>query len=209
MTNKVEKALIGGLIVVTVGGVIYTMGGSNAPPTVKTEIVQTNEGAVQLDYKQMVLNELQQESRLVIASNKIKLPVTQTERHWYGSKKQDVTFYAIGRYSLDLSKLSDDNVVVNNDSRIITVYLSKPCLDVELLENETQFSKLDNDLFAFGDIKYTFKEVEAMKYSVKCDMLLKMEDMLEQVKVQAGNSVQRLLLSITKDNYNVKVVFID
>lgn len=209
MTNKVEKALIGGLIVVTVGGVIYAGGVSKASPTVKTETIQTNEGVVQLDYKQMVLNELQQESTLVIASNKIKLPVTQTEHHWYGSKKQDVTFYAIGRYSLDLSRLSDDSVVVNDSSRTITIYLSKPSLNVELLENETQFSKVDKDLFVFGDIKYTLKEVEAMKHSVKCDMLLKMEDMLEQVKVQTGNSVQRLLLSITKDKYNVKVVFID
>lgn len=209
MSTKFEKILIGGLIIVTVGGITYTVKTSKTPPTVKTEIIQTDEGTVKVDYQQMILSELHQETSLVIASNKIELPVTQTEKHWYGNKKQDINFYAIGRYSIDLSKITEDNVIVNDSNRTITIYISKPVKNVELLENETQFSEVEKGFFVWGNIKYTFEEVESMKYQVKCDMLVKMEDLMGQVKESASNSIQRMLLSITGNKYSVKVIFIE
>ena len=174
----------------------------------KTEIVQVRNNEIKMDYQEMVISELQQEEQIIIASNKIELPVKQTEKHWYGSKSQEITFSAIGRYVIDLKTINEDNVVVNENNKSITIYIGKPIKMVELLENETKFGKLDNRLFTFGDIEYTLEDVENMKHQVKCDMLVEMDSLMEQAEKAASNSIKKIITTVTKDNYDIRIVFI-
>lgn len=210
MTNKeMVKLVAGGLVLVTVGGVSFYLGNSTQPSTyVKTEIVQTHDNEIKIDYQEMVISELQQEEQIIIASNKIELPVKQTEKHWYGSKSQEIVFSAIGRYVIDLKTINEDNVVVNENNKSITIYIGKPIKMVELLENETKFGELDNGLFAFGDIEYTLEDIEDMKHQVKCDMLVEMDSLMEQAEKAASNSIKRIITTVTKNNYDIKIVFI-
>ena len=210
MLNKETAKLVAeGLVLVTIGGSCYYLGNSTQPPTyVKTEIVQTHDNEIKMDYQERVISELQQEEQIIIASNKIELPVKQTEKHWYGSKSQEITFSAIGRYVIDLKTINEDNVVVNENNKSITIYIGKPIKMVELLENETKFGKLDNGLFAFGDIEYTLEDVENMKHQVKCDMLVEMDSLMEQAEKATSNSIKKIITTVTKNNYDIKIVFI-
>ena len=212
MMNKGMTKLVSGiLLLTTVGGVSYYIGSSNStqPPTyVKTEIVQTHDNDIKIDYQEMIVSELQQEEQIIIASNKIELPVKQTEKHWYGSKSQEITFSAIGRYVIDLKTINEDNVVVNENSKSITIYIGKPIKMVELLENETKFGEVEKGILVFRNIEYTLEEVEAMKHQVKCDMLVKMDDLMEQAETAASNSIKKIITTITKNNYDIKIVFI-
>ena len=183
MSKGMIKLVAGGLVLVTIGGSCYYLGNNTQPPTyVKTEIVQTHDNDIKIDYQEMIVSELQQEEQIIIASNKIELPVKQTEKHWYGSKSQEITFSAIGRYVIDLKTINEDNVVVNENSKSITIYIGKPAKMVELLENETKFGEVDNGLFTWGDIEYTLEDVESMKHQVKCDMLVEMDNLMEQAE---------------------------
>ena len=209
MNKGITKLVTGTLIVTSIGGVSYYLGNSTQPPTyVKTEIVQTHDNDIKIDYQEMIVSELQQEEQIIIASNKIELPVKQTEKHWYGSKSQEITFSAIGRYVIDLKTINEDNVVVNENSKSITIYLGKPTKMVELLENETKFGEVDNGLFTWGDIEYTLEDVENMKHQVKCDMLVEMDSLMEQAEKAASNSIKRIITTVTKNNYDIKIVFI-
>ena len=209
LNKGVAKLVAGGLVLVTIGGSCYYLGNSTQPPTyVKTEIVQVRNNEIKMDYQEMVISELQQEEQIIIASNKIELPVKQTEKHWYGSKSQEITFSAIGRYVIDLKTINEDNVVVNENNKSITIYIGKPIKMVELLENETKFGKLDNGLFAFGDIEYTLEDVENMKHQVKCDILVEMDSLMEQAEKAASNSIKKIITTVTKNNYDIKIVFI-
>ena len=210
MSKGMTKLVSGGLVLVIIGSSCYYLGNSTQPPTyVKTEKVQIHdEDDIKIDYQEMIISELQQEEKIIIASNKIELPVKQTEKHWYGSKSQEITFSAIGRYVIDLKTINEDNVVVNENNKSITIYIGKPTKMVELLENETKFGELDNGLFAFGDIEYTLEDVENMKHQVKCDMLVEMDNLMEQAEKAAGNSIKRIITTVTKNNYDIKIVFI-
>lgn len=210
MLNKgMVKLVAGGLVLVTIGGSCFYLGNSTQPPTyVKTEIIQTHDNEIKMDYQDMVISELQQEEQIIIASNKIELPVKQTEKHWYGSKSQEIIFSAIGRYVIDLKTINEDNVVVNENGKSITIYIGKPTKMVELLENETKFEEVDNGLFTWGDIEYTLEDVESMKHQVKCDMLVEMDSLMEQAEKAASNSIKRIITTVTKNNYDIKIVFI-
>ena len=183
MNKGMTKLVAGTLLLTSVGGVSYYIGSSSntSPPIVKTEIIQTKEGKVEIDYKEIIAEGLQQESQLIICSNKMTIPMSFEQSHWYGSAKKDIEFSAIGKWTIDFSKITSDNIVMNENSKSITIFLSKPIKSVELLEDETKFEKTENKWFCFGDIEYTAEEYESIKYNIKCEALTNMIDMDEQI----------------------------
>ena len=211
MNKTITKLVASCLIMVTVGGVSYYVGSTSQPPptVVRTEIVQTKEGKVEIDYKEIIAEGLQQESQLIICSNKMTIPMSFEQSHWYGSAKKDIEFSAIGKWTIDFSKITSDNIVMNENSKSITIFLSKPIKSVELLEDETKFEKTENSWFCFGDIKYTSEEYETIKYNIKCEVLSKMIDYDEQAKDCARESIHKIISTITKTNYDVKVVWVE
>ena len=209
MNKGITKLVVGGLIITT-GGVCYQLGYSSniSPPTYKTEIIQTNDDEVKINYKEIILEELHEEAQLIICSNKMIIPMTFEENHWYGDKTQDIEFSAIGKWIIDFSKITSDNVVINENNKEITIYMSKPIKEVQLLEEETSFGEVKKGIFVFGDIVHTPEEYESIKHNIKCQALTKMIDMDEQAEKAASNSIKRIITTVTKNNYDIKIVFI-
>ena len=210
MSKGMEKLVIGTLLLTTVGGVSYYIGSnSNAsPPTYKTEIVQTQDDEIKINYKEIIVEELHEEAQLIICSNKMIIPMTFEENHWYGDKTQDIEFSAIGKWIIDFSKITSDNVVINENNKEITIYLTRPIKEVQLLEEETAFGEVKKGMFVFGDIVHTPEEYENIKHNIKCEALTKMMDMDEQSEKAASNSIEKIITTVTKNNYDIKIVFI-
>lgn len=211
MSKGITKLVASGLIVVTIGGISYYVGSTSQPPptVVRTEIVQTKEGKVEVDYKEIIAEGLQQEAQLIICSNKMTIPMSFEQSHWYGSAKKDVEFSAIGKWTIDFSKITSDNIVMNENSKSITIFLSKPIKDVTLLEEETKFEKTENSWFCFGDIKYTSEEYETIKYNIKCEALANMIDLDEQVKDCAKESIHKIITTVTRTDYDIRIIYIE
>ena len=209
MNKGITKIVVSGLIITT-GGVCYSLGYSNntSPPTYKTEIIQTNNDEVKINYKEIILEELHEEAQLIICSNKMIIPMTFEENHWYGDKTQDIEFYAMGKWIIDFSKITSDNVVINENNKEITIYMSRPIKEVQLLEEETSFGEVKKGIFVFGDIVHTPEEYENIKHNIKCQALTKMIDMDEQAEKAASNSIKRIITTVVKQNYDIKIVFI-
>ena len=209
MNKGITKLVVGGLIIAT-GGVCYNLGYNNntSPPTYKTEIVQTQDDEIKINYKEIIVEELREEAQLIICSNKMIIPMTFEENHWYGDKTQDIEFSAMGKWIIDFSKITSDNVVINENNKEITIYMSKPIKEVRLLEEETAFGEVKKGMFVFGDIVHTPEEYEGIKHNVKCQALTKMIDMDEQAEKAASNSIKKIITTITKNNYDIKIVFI-
>ena len=210
MNKGMTKLVAGTLLLTTVGGVSYYIGSSSntSPPTYKTEIVQTQDDEIKINYKEIIVEELHEESQLIICSNKMIIPMTFEENHWYGDKTQDIEFSAIGKWIIDFSKITSDNVVINENNKEITIYMSKPIKEVQLLEEETAFGEVKKGMFVFGDIVHTPEEYEGIKHNIKCQALTKMMDMDEQAEQAASNSIKKIITTITKNNYDIKIVFI-
>ena len=209
MNKGITKLVVGGLIITT-GGVCYNLGYSSntSPPTYKTEIIQTQDDEVKINYKDIILEELHEEAQLIICSNKMIIPMTFEENHWYGDKTQDIEFSAMGKWIIDFSKITSDNVVINENSKSITIFLSKPIKEVQLLEEETTFGEVKKGIFVWGDIVHTPEEYEGIKHNIKCEALTKMMDMDEQAEKAASNSIEKIITTVTKNNYDIKIVFI-
>ena len=210
MSKGMGKLVAGGLVVITIGGVCYNLGYNNntSPPTYKTEIIQTNDDEVRINYKDIILEELHEEAQLIICSNKMIIPMTFEENHWYGNKTQDIEFSAMGKWIIDFSKITSDNVVINENNKEITIYMSKPIKEVQLLEEETAFGEVKKGMFVFGDIVHTPEEYESIKHNIKCQALTKMMDMDEQAEKEASNSIEKILYLTKQSHYDIKIVFI-
>ena len=209
MNKGITKLVVGGLIITT-GGVCYNLGYNNntSPPTYKTEIVQTQDDEIKINYKEIIVEELHEEAQLIICSNKMIIPMTFEENHWYGDKTQDIEFSAIGKWIIDFSKITSDNVVINENNKEITIYMSKPIKEVQLLEEETAFGEVKKGMFVFGDIVHTPEEYESIKHNIKCQALTKMMDMDEQAEKEASNSIEKILYLTKQSHYDIKIVFI-
>ena len=210
MSKGMEKLVAGTLLLTTVAGVSYYIGSSSnvSPPTYKTEIVQTQDDEVKINYKEIILEELHEEAQLIICSNKMIIPMTFEENHWYGDKTQDIEFSAIGKWIIDFSKITSDNVVINENNKEITIYMSRPIKEVQLLEEETAFGEVKKGMFVFGDIVHTPEEYESIKHNIKCQALTKMIDMDEQAEKTASNSIEKILYLTKQSHYDIKIVFI-
>ena len=210
MSKGMEKLVAGTLLLTTVAGVSYYIGSSSnvSPPTYKTEIVQTQDDEVKINYKEIILEELHEEAQLIICSNKMIIPMTFEENHWYGDKTQDIEFYAMGKWIIDFSKITSDNVVINENNKEITIYMSRPIKEVQLLEEETSFGEVKKGIFVFGDIVHTPEEYEGIKHNIKCQALTKMMDMDEQAEKEASNSIEKILYLTKQSHYDIKIVFI-
>ena len=103
MNKGITKLVTGTLLLTTVGGVSFYIGSSSntSPPTYKTEIIQTNDDEVKINYKEIILEELHEEAQLIICSNKMIIPMTFEENHWYGDKTQDIEFSEIEKWIID------------------------------------------------------------------------------------------------------------
>ena len=209
MSKGIPKLVVGRLIITT-GGVCYNLGYNNntSPPTYKTEIVQTQDDEIKINYKDIIVEELHEEAQLIICSNKMIIPMTFEENHWYGDKTQDIEFSAIGKWIIDFSKITSDNVAINENNKEITIYLTRPIKEVQLLEEETSFGEVKKGIFVFGDIVHTPEEYESIKHNIKCQALTKMIDMDEQAEKTASNSIEKILYLTKQNNYDIKIVFI-
>ena len=210
MSKGMEKLVAGTLLLTTVGGVSYYIGSSSntSPPTYKTEIVQTQDDEIKINYKEIIVEELHEEAQLIICSNKMIIPMTFEENHWYGDKTQDIEFSAMGKWIIDFSKITSDNVVINENNKEITIYLTRPIKEVQLLEEETAFGEVKKGMFVFGDIVHTPEEYESIKHNIKCQALTKMIDMDEQAEKAASNSIEKILYLTKQSHYDIKIVFI-
>ena len=211
MNAMIKKGVIAGVLATTITGTgMYLYGTMNggASDIRKTTIVN-QENKVRIDYKQIILDELIEQKQIIIASNKMRIPFTQTEKHWYGDKTQEIEFSAIGRFVVDLDKLNSQDIMVDEASKTVTIYMTKPTKMVELLEDETKFGETKKGLLVWGDIEYTLEEVEQIKYEVKCDALVEMDKLMEQAKDCAKNSIESIIKIVVKDDYQVNVRWVE
>ena len=211
MNEMIKKGVIAGVLATTITGTgmyLYSTMNRGASDIRKTTIVN-QENKVRIDYKQIILDELIEQKQIIIASNKMRIPFVQTEKHWWGDKSQEIEFSAIGRFVVDLDKLNSQDIMVDEASKTVTIYMTKPTKMVELLEDETKFGETKKGLLVWGDIEYTLEEVESIKHEVKCDALVEMDKLMEQAKDCAKNSIESIIKIVVKDDYQVNVRWVE
>lgn len=209
MNKNLKLVIATTLVATTVGGTLIGVNNltkKEGEPIRKTTIVQTEDKKIEINYKEIILEELQTTKQIIVATNKMKIPFTHTVKHFIGERSQDVEFSIVGRFIVDLDKLNSEDILIDDNSKTVTIYMTKPTKDVSLLEDETKFSEIQKSWFLFNkDIEYSLEQVEDIKYQVKCDALVLMADLEDQAKESARASIEGIIRMVTNNNYQINI----
>ena len=122
-------------------------------------------------------------------------------------KEQTIKFKSECIFKIDLTKLTKDNVIVNENE--IRIYVAEPTLDVSFLEDKTEFGEVQTKWYDLGDkIDMTMEEMENIKSKLKDEIYVSAMEELETAKEKTTSAIEGVLLNLTKENYKVNVIFI-
>ena len=83
MNEMIKKGIITGVLVTTITGTgIYLYGMNRNTGEIRKTTIINQENKIRIDYKQIILDELIEQKQIIIASNKMRIPFTQTEDHF-------------------------------------------------------------------------------------------------------------------------------
>ena len=122
-------------------------------------------------------------------------------------KEQTIKFKSECIFKVDLTKLTKDNVVVNENE--IKIFIAEPTLDVSFLEDKTEFGEVETKWYDLGNkIDMTMEEMENIKAKLKDEIYISAMEELETAKEKTASAIESVLLNLTKENYTVNVIFI-
>jgi hypothetical protein len=129
-------------------------------------------------------------------------------------KLQRIHFFGTGIYVVDLSGLKSENVIVDNNKKVVDVTVSGPTIkSVTLDEEKTTYEAVEKGLLRFGDIKLLPEEHQIILQEIKNKMTEKMResDMYEQALKNSEDSIKDIIQSVvsgqTRQNYTVNIHF--
>lgn len=120
-----------------------------------------------------------------------------------------INFKGSGHYYIDFQNLKAEQVQVDEDKKQVTIFLSGPVLELELLENKTEF-KTEKGILIFSDLKLQAEQFEKIKQEIKSDMTKKLteEDCIKEVNSKTGDIINDIILKLIKSDYNIKIEFV-
>ena len=136
---------------------------------------------VDVDFAPVFLKEAQLEKKLIIMTQKANATETHTKPGLWSlpvfKQTMAIIFHGEGTYYVDLSHLTSDDFVIDNEKRTITIYIPKPELTVNLKQNETEFLDYANGALRFGEMELTpeqtteleIKGIESIKQTLEAD----------------------------------------
>ncbi len=112
---------------------------------------------LEVDFSPALLQEAQHEQKLIIMTRKASVPVVaKKEGLWklpVFKQTKAIIFYGEGTFFVDLSSLSNNDFIIDNEKKAITINIPKPQLSVKLLPDETEFFDSSNGILRFGEMQ--------------------------------------------------------
>jgi len=163
-------------------------------------------------HKETVVNKFNSIQKIQIIQTSCKQSVTINNGYTNNFFKNNkiIEFTGIGTLNLDLSKIGKDDIEINNYNKTIKMFISKPTIQIELLEEKTTFQD-DKGYLVFYNVEMTPEEYEQMKYQVKEQMIesLQSEKYNDIIKEKTKESLENILNKLTDDNYTVNIDFVN
>ena len=173
-------------------------------------------GYSKIDFSNAILGESRKKSDFVV----LEQDVTVTSRVSQAlanlalfEKSQVIRSFGTGVYTVDLSALSESDIVVDETLASVTVRIPHASLSYITVDLEkTEYDETEKALFAFGEIKLTSEQTNLLEQSIEDAMReqLATEEMLEKADTHALSQVRALFEPIVQSvasNYVVAIEF--
>ena len=116
-----------------------------------------------VDFSKVILGEAKRQTLLIVDEQEASINSTITDAGFLKlgifSKNQNVTYYGTGTYTIDLSKLTKDDISLDDSNFTVTITVPYPELhQVSFDPTKTVVGDVEKGWLAFGDISMTNDE---------------------------------------------------
>jgi len=129
-------------------------------------------------------------------------------------RMQNITLYGVGKYSTDLSGLTEEDIIFDFDNNLLTIRLNSPTVSsLEILNERTTVYNPDRGLLMLFDTELTFSEHNVFYGQVKNNMYLElnsdylMEQAYENTVEAVTDIFNTILVSADMHDLSVNIEF--
>ena len=128
-------------------------------------------GYTAADFQDAVLGAASEHKELVVMEQPLSISTTITKAGLANlpifSKMKDITYFGTGVYTVDLSGMDKERVLVDESQNTVMILIPHAKLQyVNTNLDLTEFEDTENGLLAFGDIKLTAEETKLLETTV-------------------------------------------
>gem|GEM_PF-656196 len=162
----IAAAIIG--VIIAAWPKISSYLGLNGNTTVAADISQSQALSItSIDFSNTILKEARQEQKLVVLEQDVQTD-TEISSELAGlavfKKTKTVHTYGTGVYTVDMSQVTEDSIKVDDSAKTVTIYIPRTHLSYITGDLEkTEFEDTDHALLAFGDLKLTQEQQNALE----------------------------------------------
>lgn len=150
---------------------------------VENRIVLSKSGSRRtvVDFQAPIILAHGKESRLIVHTADLSETISFGNEGWgafkWNSTYQKATYHGIAEYTVDLSKLSEEDFIVNNEQKILTVRIPYAVLSpINILNDKTQFYDPEKGWAGPKNVQLTAEELNNVMIEVKEKMKAQLID---------------------------------
>lgn len=173
-------------------------------------------GYSKIDFSGAILGESREKSDFVVLEQDITVTtrVSQALANLaLFEKSQLIRSFGTGVYTVDLSKLTDADITLDAETKLLTIFIPRASLSYVTVDVEkTEFEETQKALFAFGEIKLTNEQLNLLEQTIQDAMTEQLSgaDMLAKADTAALEQVRQLFAPIVRSvasDYSVAIEF--
>jgi len=152
------------------------------------------------DFKEPIILMHGKDSRLIIYTAELSETVSFGTEGWGGFKwnstYQEANYFGLAEYTVDLSQLSEEDFIVNNEQKILTVRIPYAVLSpINILNDKTQFKDTEKGWLGPKDVTLTPEQSNQILIEVKEKMKAQLidKDIMAKANEEAKTAVAELM----------------
>lgn len=198
---------------------VDTIAGEIEQEMAENQIVLSQKGGRRTvaDFKDPIIIAHGKDARLIVYTAELSEVVSMADEGWGGFKwnstYQEAKYFGQAEYTVDLSQLSEEDFIVNNEQKILTVRIPYAVLSpINILNDKTQFKDTEKGWLGPKEVKMTSEELNKIMLEVEEKMKAQLidENIMAKANEEAKIVVAELLtatIQAVDPEFTVVVVF--
>lgn len=198
---------------------VDSVAGEIAQEMAENQIVLSQKGGRRTvaDFKDPIIIAHGKDARLIVYTAELSEVVSMADEGWGGFKwnstYQEAKYFGQAEYTVDLSQLSEEDFIVNNEQKILTVRIPYAVLSpINILNDKTQFKDTEKGWLGPKEVKMTSEELNKIMLEVEEKMKAQLidENIMAKANEEAKIVVAELLtatIQAVDPEFTVVVVF--
>jgi len=198
---------------------VDTVAGEIEQEMAENQIVLSRKGGRRTvaDFKDPIILAHGKNARLIVYIAELSEVVSMADEGWGGFKwnstYQEAKYFGQAEYIVDLSQLSEEDFIVNNEQKILTVRIPYAVLSpINILNDKTQFKDTEKGWLGPKEVKMTSEELNKIMLGIEEKMKAQLidENIMAKANEEAKVVVAELLtatIQAVDPEFTVVVVF--